>query len=865
MKAASGLSRQQWLHFFRLMGVSCLIFFGSFLLVASALVFFNKDLIKNLVVSSVNKNLTTRVEVEKVDVSFFRSFPNASVYFKNVKAYGVEEVQKNYELLSASSIYLQFSVWDIIRGKYKIKEVEVNNLKLFPLLDAFGRPNYLIWNQSSEETNEDFSFNLQRVRLNKTTLIYKDLKNQRTVSAFVPKATLKGDFTKASYQLTIQADIDLKEIEWEQQFTLHDKYIVADLNLWVENNQVFYFKKALVDFQSHMFDISGQLDLKEENPHFDLKVEGRKILLQKLIHDLPESISKHLAGFRARGELNFNAVVKGFYTPVSMPYLEADFGIANGELSKRGVDFAMRNISFNGSYANGQKRNLRSSELKIRNFSALFKNGFVKADFSAKDLVEPLVSLQIKAEAELSELIGFYKPDTLLAAKGGLNIDFSFQSKLSGWSNFTRFDFLNSKSAGEAKLINASFVLKDSPLTYSDFNGRFSFSNNDIDIHAFSGKAASSDFFLKGSLVNVLPYLFVKDQHVLIDADFTSENLNLDELLNKSSSPSDTAFRLSLNEKLQFNLKAKVGNLNFRKFNASKIEGQLRLRDKKLLANNVLMATMDGTLRASGLLDGSRAERIVISLDGVANKIDITKLFYQLGNFGQESLKSEHIKGRLSADIQMTSLWSPALEIDWGSLKTTANLVVENGELVNYEPMNVLSRFIRVDELQHIRFSTLENQIRIQDRMIIIPSMDIKSSALDIKLSGTHSFENVIDYRFQILLSDLLWSKARRAKKENEDFGQVIDDGLGRTTLFLSLTGTVDNPVVKYDRAGAREKFRDDMRKERQTLKEAFRQEFNLNTTPENQLDSNSFKARKREESKRIKKQEKGEFIIEWD
>ena len=41
--------------------------------------------------------------------------------------------------------------------------------------------------------------------------------------------------------------------------------------------------------------------------------------------------------------------------------------------------------------------------------------------------------------------------------------------------------------------------------------------------------------------------------------------------------------------------------------------------------------------------------------------------------------------------------------------------------------------------------------------------------------------------------------KSKSYKKENDEFGEVADDGLGRTNIFLSMTGTIDNPVIKYD------------------------------------------------------------------
>ena len=145
----------------------------------------------------------------------------------------------------------------------------------------------------------------------------------------------------------------------------------------------------------------------------------------------------------------------------------------------------------------------------------------------------------------------------------------------------------------------------------------------------------------------------------------------------------------------------------------------------------------------------------------------------------------------------------------------------------------------------------MQNQVEIKNREIHIPKMEIKSSALNITASGVHTFNNDINYKFRVFLPELLAKKARKAKRENDEFGVVQDDGMGMT-LSLIMTGTVDEPIIKYDRKGAIEKFREDLKTEKQTLKAILNEEFGW------------FK----KDTTINKKKEKFDddyFIIEWD
>jgi hypothetical protein len=237
---------------------------------------------------------------------------------------------------------------------------------------------------------------------------------------------------------------------------------------------------------------------------------------------------------------------------------------------------------------------------------------------------------------------------------------------------------------------------------------------------------------------------------------------------------------------------------------------------------------MGGNIRLSGSVDGNQEEQLLLKCAVNLKKVDIAQVFYECEDFGQDVLKKENIQGKLDADVQLNSIVSSGLMIDLDRLYARANIVVNEGALLNFAPLNNLSRFISLDELRNVRFSTLKNQIEIQNRNVIIPRMDIVSNALNIGVSGTHTFDNEVDYHFELYLSDLLAKKARKSKKENEEFGVIEEDGLGKTRLFISMKGPVNKPSISYDSKGMQQKFREDLKTEKKLMKQIFKEEFGL-------------------------------------
>ena len=99
---------------------------------------------------------------------------------------------------------------------------------------------------------------------------------------------------------------------------------------------------------------------------------------------------------------------------------------------------------------------------------------------------------------------------------------------------------------------------------------------------------------------------------------------------------------------------------------------------------------------------------------------------------------------------------------------------------------------------------------------------------MNIDLWGKHTFRNEIDYHIQLLLSELLANKKRANKQLDEEMEVMENDPENRRSVFIVMTGTVDNPIIKYDRKGLKQKIGEDIKAEKQSLKQILKEEFGL-------------------------------------
>ncbi len=141
------------------------------------------------------------------------------------------------------------------------------------------------------------------------------------------------------------------------------------------------------------------------------------------------------------------------------------------------------------------------------------------------------------------------------------------------------------------------------------------------------------------------------------------------------------------------------------------------------------------------------------------------------------------------------------------TLVADISAVIRNGELNNFEPMKKLNKFLDDEGLSKLRFSDLKNDIHIENKTIYIPQMEIRSNVTDIKISGTHTFDQQIDYR---LITPL---RTRKKIDDQEAQGAVEDDGSGRSKLFLKIVGTTNNYRILYDTEAVKKKIISDLKK----------------------------------------------------
>lgn len=784
-------------------------------LLAGASVLFSDKIIA-YVVSEINKNLTTKVDVQSIDFSVWSKFPNATIALQNVYALPAKPFSQKDTLLYAKKIYLLFDLMDVINGKYNLKKVSVEQATLKLITDLNGNRNYEVWKKDSiQKSGSSFKLNFDEVKFIHTQFVLSDYQQSKFYEVLIEQSKLNGRFSDVNYALHADADLFIYKSKLGNNDYIKNRKAKLNFNFKVDKlKNTFVFEPSTLQLEGLNLTVQGDIRYLEKSTLLNLNFNGKDADIISLLTFIPQSKTA-LKDYEAKGNVSFNAKLNGEVSATQSPVVAINFSTGNSQLTTLQTSVTLSNISFKGFYTNKKSATNTVDFLSLENLKASLDGQPISASFQMENTKHPFVNMMLNGKFDLKKLSSFYVLDTLQTIEGTLLVNANFKGQIGSAGTYV--------SSGTAQLQQVNFSLKNSPTKFNDFSSTFTLQDNDLQIDRLTGKISNSDFRINGVIEHVFDYLFLKDQVLKIDADFLSNKLLLDEIIVSGNAASDTTGGMHFSPNLTCNLMVSIGELTYKKFVGKHISGSVNLEDGVLNTNSLNLEALDGTMNMDGTIDASRGDSVLISFEANVQQLNISKAFDVLNNFGQQVVTGKNVKGKVSARVQLASLWSRQLVLNKNSIYSKCDITIENGELLNLDPLLALSRYVKGTDLHDVKFQTLHNVIEIKNSKVVIPVMDIKSTALNLTASGTHGFDNIVDYKIQLQLSQLL---NRKVKDNNTEFGIVEDDGMGHWKLYLSMKGNISNPKFSYDKKSVKESIAKDIKVEKQNMKALLNKEF---------------------------------------
>ncbi len=743
----------------------------------------NEDRLTQQLLLELDQRLLTDAHIEAIELDLWSHFPDVSLVLNGVWA--LDSFGSNDTLIQADQIQLACNAFQLLRGQYELSELSISDGDLNLQSTQDGEWNTAIWRSPSEGSSSNASYSIQLLSLQRTAVRVDNRLVQMDEARVQIAWSDSGVFAAGNGIIGHTEMPEFKtnsSVDWTGEFrwnTASDavSILLSDV-LWKGLEAQFDAKK-----DSGPWEIEGQ-------------VKGVSLTAFQALVTLPEPWNQLSSEANAYGSLTWqDGVFKSNWV----------------------IDSRTWKIPWEGRMVEV------TGDARV----------WVKHDAGRWRADAPAVNLRSSGWGWTGEInqIDFETGHFQAIGKGEVDwgeLDRRLLSSETEWpeSGKTTWD-------GQAERIIAGWALEGA-FTAKNMSGEWKGAPWTAQANGVINPAAASFNSLQAQWDGIQI-----DGHLQIDGINSADNqmkiggkLRVPEW---ASQPSDSSEVFSLQDLqlpkgLSVDLEGEVDRVSYDNWTLDTVQFRLIGNPLEWRISKFEASTLDGSLTGDGQCSfGTDGSDATLLFHPHVTGCDLPSLFQAFDDFDQTSLRSEHLTGTLQAagsvqfNLKPNGTWDPS------SLDVLGATSIENGSLTELEAFAEIADYLRShrmmaplvdpddlgERLRGVTFDHLESPVYISRGVVQIPTVEIRSSAMNITLEGQYGFDSSIDYTLGFAMRDL------RSARDSE-FGTIEDDGLGQQ-FFISMQGTVQDPEYSWDREAQKNHRKENFQREKELLKDLFR------------------------------------------
>lgn len=811
-------------------------FFGSILglfLLISFLLYIFKDDICQAAIDEVNQHLKAKVTVSEVDLTFWSTFPNLSIDFNNVFIQDARPGATSRDtLLYTDKIRCKINPFDVWREEYKVKTLEIHPGVLNLRVDTAGNNNYDIFKEPDDPGAESsFDMELQDVVFKNFRLNYINDATSQVYMTHLKNMKLEGNLSQDVFTAAATSDMKIVAAKSGNVTLVSNKPAKLGIGVKVNTKEgTVEIPESTIHIAKLPFNFQGKVD----TAGFQFQLSGKNIGIEDAANNLAVEQTKEIRAFSGTGTFLFDMAINGKNEATSPVEITCNFGVEQGTLRDPNSGISMKDLSLKGAYSNIGGAENEYVELKDIGFTT--PGGPFRANLKITQFEKPLFRGNATGLLDLSVVRSLFKLTSFKQLRGTVDVSSRFAVQTEVLEDESKSYHIQ-KCEGQVVFNKVRAQMVDDKRVYRDIEGRVYLQNDQVGLDKITLAIGSSDFAIDGMFKDVMGY-FSRTGNLQADVDIRSNRIDLEDL--GSDSKEDKMLHVRtfvLPDDIEASVYLDVAALKYEKHYFRDLKGNMTLKDRRV--HFPRLTVRNGGADASGSLTISedRPEIFNISSNVVSNNIQFDKLFTEWDNFEQDVIKSRNISGTARANIEFNAPFDLRSGIIMKAIEAKVGIKIDNGRLKNVEAFREITQSLNEmasarmaigkenikmfeQKLLDLKFEHLENTLIIRDGIITMPSMSVKSSALDMEISGKHTFENYIDYRFGFRFRDL-------KQPEVSEFGEIQDDGTGKH-VFMRMYGDLYNPNFEWDAEANKAHKKEQREQAKQDARSIFKSEFGL-------------------------------------
>ena len=375
-----------------------LISLGSLFLVIAIAVsvalfsIFSPSKLAKIVNSQADKFLTCDFHIDKVGLTFFKTFPKIGLDLENVVLKNPQKANVSDTLLYVKDCVTTLNIRELLKNNHaEIHDFSLNNGMVNLYVDENGNGNYNVFKSDPNDTTS-YTIDLQKVKATNLDIRYQNAQSKQKATAQKTNLTVKGTFV--ADKMEGQAEIEAQSLSFAitdstpvrfsgnnvqatydgafTNFNLLDGKLNADfqdailcidtthyingLALSISSDVQADLENLHFDLQNTQLNIDKQelavngiidMDTASHDIHTDLHYKTGKWKIEEVLPLIPDAlIGDKLDDIQVSGQIALEGDVKGTYSDTETPIVTSDIAWHKGR-------FAMKDLPLDFEQVDG--------------------------------------------------------------------------------------------------------------------------------------------------------------------------------------------------------------------------------------------------------------------------------------------------------------------------------------------------------------------------------------------------------------------------------------------------------------------------------------------------------------------------------
>ncbi|AIM60753.1 outer membrane protein [Cellulophaga geojensis KL-A] len=777
--------------------------------------FFLQGKIEKIIKDKVNNNIEATLDFASADLSLFSSFPNAKVTINELVLTNNAPF-KGDTLFASKEIALDMAITELFKDSSEaigIKSLAVDGAALNIIVNKDSIANYDIAKKDTaepvvsetEEEGSSFTLAMESYKITNSKIVYVDQTSGMALALTDLQHSGTGDLSLEKSELDTKTNALVSFGMGGTNYLNRNKVgLDALIGIDLKESKFSFLKnEALVNQLPLVFD--GFVKINEDNQEVNINFKTLSSEFKNFLALVPEEYTKSIENVKTTGKFTVEGKLDGIVDETHIPKFSVKLNSDNASFKYPDLPKAVTNIFINAAIDNTTGL-VEDTSVDIKKLAFAIDQDRFNLNSQITDLMgNTKVKAHLDGNMNLANISQAYPVPADLNLKGILKADVSTAFDM---ASIEKEQYQNTTTSGTLDLKDFEYNSNELKNPVEITTTSLTFNPETVSLNDFQGKTGKTDFSAKGTITNLLGFMFkdekVKGDFALNSNTFALNDFMVDEVEETEKSTEKTEEKQTVaDEKLKIpsfldaTITANANTVLYDNLTLKDVKGTLRVKDETATLSNMTTSLFGGKMAFNGEVS-TKNDAATFAMNLGMNQFNISQALKGLEMLEVLAPVAKIIRGNLNSDISIA-----------GNLKDdfTPDLATISGkvlaELMQTELGGKQEKFVTAlsDKLSFLKpeklnLNGLKTALTFDNGKVAVKPFKLNYGDIVMNVAGSHTFDSKLAYNATVevpakyLGSDVTKLIAKIDDKKLEDLTIPVTANIG---------GDFTSPEVKTD------------------------------------------------------------------